>query len=387
MNFFIDHSGFFLGVGVIMLLALIGYYADKRDSAKTKKNNNDVKPTNNGYISNKNDNSGITEKNNKFINDFNYNLVDDKSNSVVDNTDLVDGKSNSVDSFTQNIIPNSFESNSMVDSPISPSYDTNISDISGNHNLNSNVIDGVDDKFDMNSSSGVVSGDVSNLSSDISSFTVSDFEDISMSLDDLEKKKYEDIANKSSSFDDSENYYYSNLDDSESTGSNIMSEVDNKDGSIDSNELKSLQVSEGNLNVNNSENLDALSDNVDLNINPVEFVDNLNMDMVQEPVVEVSDNLEKNLINNSNIDSISNTDTEKLFVSESEDDNHGHLFDSEISTDDKSNSFENNGVPELFSTDSSEASSNDEVSSENNFVTDSSIFDPSNDSSEDIWKF
>ena len=50
MNFIINHSGFFLGIGVTLLLALIGYYAEKKDSSKNKNNDNSSKSTTLGEL-------------------------------------------------------------------------------------------------------------------------------------------------------------------------------------------------------------------------------------------------------------------------------------------------------------------------------------------------
>ena len=300
MNFFVDHSGFFLAVGVIMLLALIGYYADKKDSNKGKKNNSGDK-SDFKQISEKNENSNIPEGSNKFINTFDYNLVDDKSNSV--------------DSFIENSIPAGFENGTISDSSILTSSDMNISDNSGSEVLNSDV---TDDKADMNLSSDVVGS----LSSDINSFNVSDFENISMSLDDLEKKNYEGISNKSTVFDDSENYYYSNLEDSESVDSSLVDDLDkSSDNVLENSDIQNNDISES----------------VDLSI----------------------DSDSSNITN----------EVDNINISESEDIDYGHEFDSEVSnSEDKSDIIDtNDSIPELFSDNSNqvissfENSSNDDV--------------------------
>ena len=321
MNFFVDHSGFFLAVGVIMLLALIGYYADKKDSNKGKKNNSGDK-SDFKQISEKNENSNIPEGSNKFINTFDYNLVDDKSNSV--------------DSFIENSIPAGFENGTISDSSILTSSDMNISDNSGSEVLNSDV---TDDKADMNLSSDVVGS----LSSDINSFNVSDFENISMSLDDLEKKNYEGISNKSTVFDDSENYYYSNLEDSESVDSSLVDDLDkSSDNVLENSDIQNNDISES----------------VDLSI----------------------DSDSSNITN----------EVDNINISESEDIDYGHEFDSEVSnSEDKSDIIDtNDSIPELFSDNSNQVISSFENSSNDDVVTDSSIVNPLSDSSsEDIWKF
>ena len=333
MDFFVDHSGFFLAVGVIMLLALIGYYADKKDSNKGKKKNSGDK-SDFKQISEKNENSNITEGSNKFINTFDYNLVDDKSNSV--------------DSFIENSIPDGFENGTISDSSILTSSDMNISDNSGSEVLNSDV---TDDKADMNLSSDVVGS----LSSDINSFNVSDFENISMSLDDLEKKNYEGISNKSTAFDDSENYYYSNLDDSESVDSSLVDDLDkSSENVIENSDIQNNDISESVLENSDIQNND-ISESVDLSI-----------------------------------DSDSSNITNEVNVSESEDIDYGHEFDSEVSnSEDKSDIIDtNDSIPELFSDNSNQVISSFENSSNDDVVTDSSIVNPLSDSSsEDIWKF
>ena len=118
MDFIINHSGFFLGIGITLLLALIGYYADKNDSKKEKKMKSSSKSNTFDELSN-NNNSQIDEsfpQNGKFIN---------YSNSDLSTSDVLSS------------IPDGFAQVGSFDLP----SDNNFSSIPDTVNMNSGNID------------------------------------------------------------------------------------------------------------------------------------------------------------------------------------------------------------------------------------------------------
>ncbi len=181
MDFIMEHGTLFISIGVITLLALIGYYADKKES----KNKEEVKNTSEPVTSNS---TGV-------------NSSDVLSNNVLNSSSTVFDGFSSVSS-----IPVDNQSNVRDDS------------------------DGVIDN------------------SPFSLFTSSSFENVNMSLDDLEKKNYEKIASDKV---DSDDYYYDDLDDAPSivtedlSDSNISLEplFDNSFVDIKSNEDENLNDS------------------------------------------------------------------------------------------------------------------------------------------------
>jgi len=177
MDFFINHSGFFFGVFLVILLAVIGYFADKSENAKKS-----------NTVENKDSN------------------VDDKS--AIENNSLISIESGlGVDTLENKVDEaNNVEDNSLV------SIESGL----GVNNV---------DNYDVNSSVS--------YTSDIGisgPFNSSDFESIDLSLEDLEKKNYESIVKEHSKNDD-ENFYYSNTDDSDVLDFSAAdySDIDNND--------------------------------------------------------------------------------------------------------------------------------------------------------------
>ena len=392
MNFIINHSGFFLGIGVTLLLALIGYYAEKKDSSKNKNNDNSSKSTTLGELPSDNvnmDNASNNEiddgspRGGKFINFVNtdqdsvFNL-DNSLKPVQNEIPEMNVTSNDV----QNNVPDinvginndvPIENNNVVEN-------NNVSDLSNNITETNNYVQSnngfnqVDEVNNVNPSSDNISNQNQNFVEQSSpiSFGANDFENINMSLEDLEKKNYDKIINNNV-LDDSDNYYYSELDTSNVDNSNSVVSPDLNNAV--SNE--SANVIDTNIGINNDVPIE--NSNVDNNI--VEN-NNLNNDIVKNNNVD-SSNYE-NVNNDVVVDNSGSIDNYTEDV--------GHEFDNEVQSDDGTDELENvsdtlDSVPEIFNGDSNETVQNN-TTIEEQVTTDSSVIDPLNNSSEDdIWKF
>ena len=421
MNFIINHSGFFLGIGVTLLLALIGYYSEKKDSSKNKNNDNSSKSTTLGELPSDNvnmDNASNNEiddgstRGGKFINFVNtdqdsvFNLdnslkpvqneipeMNVTSNGDQSNVIDINGFDNTVQngipevSVTSNDVQNNvpdinvginndvpIENNNVVgNNNVADLSNNNISDTT-NYVQSNNGFNQVDEVNNVNLSSDNISNENQNSVKQSSpiSFGANDFENINMSLEDLEKKNYDKIINNNV-LDDSDNYYYSELDTSNVDNSNSVVSPDLNNAV--SNE--SANVIDTNIGINNDVPIE--NSNVDNNI--VEN-NNLNNDIVKNNNVD-SSNYE-NVNNDVVVDNSGSIDNYTEDV--------GHEFDNEVQSDDGTDELENvsdtlDSVPEIFNGDSNETVQNN-TTIEEQVTTDSSVIDPLNNSSEDdIWKF
>lgn len=324
MDFIINHSGFFLGIGITALLALIGYYADKKDS--NKKTNNSSIPTAKDELSSDNKKDVSTNlvdwmdeslpQSGKFINYVDLNSAPLGSDSMAgqssENDVSVDIPNNNVD--------NDINKADEVDLSIAKQDNSAVSD-SVNNVLSDNIVSDA--------------SDTPVKQENTISFNVNDFENINLSLEDLEKKNYSDF-NESNAFDDSENYYYSNLEEPNS--------IDNREvvesASTDLNNMVDDSVS--------AEKLENVEDNTGVINN--EFNNDVTVDELNPTEEDVS-----------------------------------HEFDNEVQGDDTYEEV-NAPVPEIFGGSESEVTQTVDLPSEN-LVTDGPVVDPSNDSFDDIWKF
>ena len=356
MNFIINHSGFFLGISIMMLFALIGYYADKKDSSKNKNTDNSSKSTTldelpgdgvstNDIIVDSNQVDESLPRNGKFINFVNVDSdiasnantsLDNVQNSVSnidDSLNNVQSNMSDIDSFSDAV--QNDVSNSVIGSDISNLEQNNVG-VEQKNNVTSI------DSGNNNESDQVTNVDQDNVGQNGSiSFGVNDFEDINMSLEDLEKKNYNEIINNNA-LDDSENYYYSDLE--EPT-------VDN-------------DVMSNSLNLNNA---------VDNDI-PNESFDSINSHE------SINDQIDNDVMSNS-LNSVTN-DTNDV----------SHEFDSEVQFEDsveESNNVSDNtdSVPEIFTGENSGVMQDNSVN-DDKLSTDGAVIDPLNSSSDDdIWKF
>lgn len=147
MEFIIQNIGWFIGIGLVFLLALIGYMADKNEQKKNENINNAKDFINNDYVS------------------------DDRVNN---NVDTYNGE------------------------------EVNVSKVSI---LNNDVTDNmVNFNNDVNAYNNDVADNMANLNNDVNVYNnvFNDIEDSNLSLEDLEKKNYRDIL--SSRDDDSYDY-------------------------------------------------------------------------------------------------------------------------------------------------------------------------------------
>ena len=252
MDFVMNHGGLFISIGVITLLALIGYYADKKESKNDSSNNNASKST----ASSSPD------------------VLDSQKNGVFGNAVLTD-----------NVGDKSFSFDSTFYSP-------------------------VQDSESLDSMDSVAPVDSFDTISESEPYGLNSFENVEMSLEDLEKKNYEKIASTSNS-DGIDDYCYDDLDDAPIS---IVS-VSDDDSSNNSGVVQSIGLDSNNtdlvdqqfldLNVNNSDIVDEQS--IDLSPNSVDsnnmvgFYDAQNNDNhlddeVQSDVPGMFDlNAEKNL--------------------------------------------------------------------------------------------
>ena len=418
MSFIINHSDLFIGIIVIIVLALIGYYADKNGVLNNSKNkSNDSKNKKSDDI--KIENSGIDE--------FSaFNQLPDSDNRL--NNDLNDFKDNSVDDYSSNIIS---EPNSGSVNDISSNVSESISEISNN------VVDSDNDvlnQFHLNS------------------FGSNDFESTNFSLEDLEKRNFEQLSN-GSKLDDNDNFYYSDMEDSNvsviSPVEGSQSDFSTIDGQISlggegssdisvSDDINNNNVHESDFEVQDSsqsninlENSDILTDVKNIGSESVvanqvvnEFAnsdvsvssDNVINDNMHEFDFEVQDSSQSNidlddsdtLTDVKNIDSdesgneVSNSNQLDASFKDIESDNSGSIDgdNNNLSFSDNVIADSNETIPELFNsfggfsndTDSDNNNDNDNVST----LDSSSSSATTNDSSlnlddtsidDDIWKF
>lgn len=326
MDFIMDHSSLFLSVGVIMLLALIGYYADKSESkknkAKSSKPSTGKDEVNNESISTSND------VKNDIMDSFSqlpHDVPDANVNGVWDNNvsfeEPVKSISEPVEDLTSEISTGIDEndyfdisqdipvidtevseqvSSSIPEEPVIPVLDSSIPEepviptFDANQNLSVNDIVSSQSNVD----EGILKNvPVENVISNV--FDSTSFENTGMSLDDLEKKNYEKIVNnmKNNSLDDYSNDFDDSgvdefINSSNSNVSNSITEFD--DNALNQSNAQIMDVSE-NLEPNNDqtvisnesfdEPIDSVSaDNVSQPINPFAFgVD-------EQSVVEPNDN-------------------------------------------------------------------------------------------------
>lgn len=422
MDFIINHSGFFLGIGVTLLLALIGYYSEKKDSSKNKNNDNSSKSTTLGELPSDNvnmDNASNNEINDgsprggKFINFVNtdqdsvFNLdnslkpvqneipeMNVTSNGDQSNVPDINGFANTVQngisevSVTSNDVQNNvpdinvginndvpIENNNVVENNNVSDLSNNITE-ANNYVQSNNGLNQVDEVNNVNPSSDNISNQNQNFVEQSSpiSFGANDFENINMSLEDLEKKNYDKIINNNV-LDDSDNYYYSELDTSNVDNSNSVVSPDLNNAI--SNE--SANVIDANIGINND--ISTENSNVPIENNSIE-----------------NNNLNNNIVENNNVDSSNyeNVNNDAVVDNSGSIDNYtedvGHEFDNEVQSDDGADGLQNvsdtfDSVPEIFSGDNNEAVQNN-TTIEEQITTDSSVIDPLNNSSDDdIWKF
>lgn len=351
MDFIINHSSLFISIGVIALIALIGYYADKKDSKK----NNTSKPVTKGSDVESSVSSQSEDNINKVPEDkpevLNFdNMPEVVSEPSVPETidisadDAVETPVAAAPEFTSDLSdflinpddPNVYSANNNVQmapmagsyvAPVSPigvvpdtpvvnpapvnpvpvvsSVPETVSPIQGptvspvtetvsipeqpsvataeapvyetpvvnevpvdeTASIREGVEQPVEETIDNVSTVSEPISPVGNL------YVSSSFENVDMSLEDLEKKNYEKIVSKKSvekEDDDSENYFYSDLDDGVSESydetsvddSNEQTEVSEQnveDNSIEPNHFSELVV-DNDVPVFNQENSEPATD-------------------------------------------------------------------------------------------------------------------------------
>ena len=369
MDFIINHSGFFFGILLIVILAVIGYFADKKDNDKKKniekKSNSDDKGV--GEIKDNVDNASL----------FNELPVDLNSN-VLSGSNDVDLNTDADSNFNANNVSD-LSSNGISDLSVNSPFENNVSnssELSNNSSFGENSvvpfdaiggsIDSLNNDINSSNSPDSVNNDINSSNSPDSvdsrvtgveniSFNSNDFESLDFSLEDLEKKNFDSIV-KDNIQNDDDNYYYSNIDEGTSDISN--SYIGDNSSLIDT---------------------DSSTDTVGSDTAVVSDVINSVDASVPELGMEGNaSNIDSAL---GGVDILSNDDND---VESFEQDDNSHLFDNETQSDNHDDQFlfssdSNEDIPELFESNSLKNDS-DDVSSENSLSLD-------DQTTEDIWKF
>ena len=227
MDFIFNHGGFLISVGVIMLLALIGYYADRNETKKKL----DGSSSSNGKDS-------LIEKRDDDVSKDD-DVISDDLNDVVLSQDMSDY--NSVVSFDDGVDINSGNE----DNAGLSYYSDDLNSDNGVKSDDLSLDSATDNDY-------LVSDDIGKNFDENSSFSSSNYEDINMSLQDLEKKSIADgntdvvsSQDMSDSLDGSNddgvddvglmNYIYDNEVESDNLGSeSFIDDSNSDDESIDS---------------------------------------------------------------------------------------------------------------------------------------------------------
>lgn len=351
MDFIIDHIGIFIGFFIVAFLAIIGYFADKKDNEKKDNKNNVIvsevddnvndsddnyatpimfdelpiieKQTNNNVLNSfeQSDNSNLNQENNNFSNNVqveSFNLSQDVNNH---NNDLQSQKFNLDENV--NVSTNTDSNLNSVD---------NVAPISSGTDSNLNPVD-----------------DVAPISEQ--SFGFSNFENLDMSLEDLEKKNYENIISESGKNANDDNFYYSDISDD-------FSDYDPMQENLVS---ENINISTQDINQNKQEN-SPLDESTDLPLNNDAISDsNFNHEFDNEVVLDSN-----SFDGGSSVDDLGTDVAVKV-----QDDNAAipEIVDSIDS---------NAEIPEIVdSTDDSMTNSDNSKAS----------FDLNSDTDDDIWKF
>lgn len=363
MDFIINHSGFFFGILMIVLLAVIGYFADKND----KKNADNIKK-NVDKVNQENDASTL----------FNELPSDSGSNVVANVSDVGHGVVPDFANPSLNVVDNSIEGTSFNDSVLSSS---GVDEDSISDNLTNSVVGNTNNNV---SNQGTVDLQVSNVGNMIS-FNSSDFESLDFSLEDLEKKNFDSLVKENNQKDD-DNYFYSNMEEPKSDI--VYSDSNVNDSSVDAvdNDVVSVEPLNNDINAVVS---DGESD-VDELVSEISSEDNIVSESISDtsndaiPELENSNGDSNEVVSSNESSMVSDFNNEHLDSSEQFDSNH--LFDGETQSngqnEDQFSFSSNDGVqdiPELFESNSFKSESDD--------VSENSL-DLSDDSTgEDIWKF
>lgn len=231
MDFIINHSGFLFGIVIVTILAIIGYYADKKDKSKNIVNT----------IDNKEKNNDLNNVSVPIDNSVSFDQLPNVPNKSDDVVNEIDGIS-------------------------TPNSDTNVSDI-----VPENV----------------------NILNSNNQFGFNDFESLNMSLEDLEKKNFDKISK--SNLDDENFYYSDMEEPNESVSikDNVsyVSSEDDKESSIMVDDSISDNVPSDNVVVPENENFNLSNDSVqnneiDKNVNDSEFDDAHIFDSETESIVQ-----------------------------------------------------------------------------------------------------
>jgi len=337
--------GFVLGIAAVVALAVIGYLAEKKNDASNGKKT---------VVENV---STVTENVLNAYPSTNFDelpVVNDTASKsdMVTPTEFLGDEISSGDVF-ENVSEVGATSGSIPESTL----ETEISSGSVPENVSEAEL----------TNGNVPESTLDNNISDVQTFSSSNFENVEMSLDDLEKKNYDELVSSNKNIDD-DNYYYSNM------------EEDSTDASINELADESVQssepVTEESDSVQEVLNLDEQNVSGD-SVPASEFFNDSSSNTVTDEVVQSNADSIPEVVSEETSE-ISVPVSESNEVSEVVDD---HVFDGEVTSNDGIGD-----VPELGSNESDETQSvpeNVEVPEIDNGF--SVVNDESAD--DDIWKF
>ena len=325
MDFIVEHIGIFIGAGVVVVLAVIGYFADKKDTEKRNKENINI---NNNLF----DKDSVGDSNNNYASPVMFNELPDVGNGVglngIKELDAVNrdfdpivevneqSENSSYGQSIDEVIGSSYEqSNNNV---ISNSYGQSIDEIVNNSSFsamtdksNEDIIDNSSFSTTTNQSNeDIIDIQEEPTNNNESYFVFSNFENTNMSLEDLERRNYENLIAENRNSLNNDNYYYSDLDSNDSNYEQV--------GSLDS-----LSSSGNDLEPVSAQ---MLSNEMDSSVSSVVSQD----DMIQQEVTDNSHEFDNESLGSSS----ENVQNENSFVNIPEvqsidDSGNGASFESE----------------------------------------------------------
>ena len=389
MEFIVQNSGFLLGILLIIILAIIGYYADKKDSKNKSAIDNSNNSVDDVPVKNVDNNSNYSSE--SIDESFKYN-INDSNDSINDSFNLNDGFiDNNINEINNEYLNNNSDNSNFVDglSNNVASVSSDLGKIDQDISIQDNQIQ--EKSFDIvsdNISSGLnnvdlssnKSGESTNLANTL--YDVGSFENLDMSLEDLEKKNYNEIASNTSNDVDSDNYYYSNIDNER---------LDDLNNSVSDINIPTNQEELSNENVSSVLNSDEnLSDSANELV-----VDNDSLNSADESITNgdlIPDYSVQNQDDSLSFDNVDNLDSDA--------DDYKHNFDNEIeevsssdsSVEDEStgidysqNDMLNSPIPEIYGFQDTVGAIDQNQGSQTD--NDSTINLDNNSIDEDIWKF
>lgn len=176
MEFFIQNIGWFVGIGLVLLLALIGYFADKREQKKLSADNNtkNVNPDSNNAFQNKVVNNDletavpdvVNSLDSSFINDNGLDSINISSEELNNNkADIIDDQFKNIEDTHMSLADLENKNyNEILNSRDVPEYnyvdDNEISNYVSSQNIGDDVMSNVDNISNISETNSIISVDV-----------------------------------------------------------------------------------------------------------------------------------------------------------------------------------------------------------------------------------